>query len=89
MSDARLTKTITYLLGNCTCHEGYKSRNLTDPQCMRCELESDITDLLERHKDEIEKLRWIIKDAMYRMDHGEYSKAREYLLYALKEESDE
>ena len=49
--NARLWRRAVAITGPCSCHEGFRSRRLVDPQCMYHELSLDIFEALVEERN--------------------------------------
>lgn len=46
-----ITAAAERITGQCTCLEDYSKRDMTDPQCIRCNYHADICDELQAERD--------------------------------------
>jgi hypothetical protein len=50
------------IVGQCTCLDAYKARNLTDPQCRWCDIGDEVIELIERYDRLLDVVRSALED---------------------------
>lgn len=78
------------ILGDCTCHEAYKGRKLTDPNCVLCNFGQDLQEALDaerQHQAKLEAENNFLKSEVGKFLMYPHPKELEQQLEQLKEEN--